>query len=154
MCGDKRYHPDTPPCSCPPGHLAGPRTLDLNSDSPRWPEDGRKGFQAILGPANGIPCLFVSALSFFSKNSSQPSLKAARGGKLPPRGHAFLCVADTCLKGHRDEVLMVASRIASLQGVEKWEVVLALDEILEKIAGSAEERLAWQRQFLIPHLLS
>jgi hypothetical protein len=100
--------------------------------------------------------VFVSALAFFSKNFSQPSLKATRGGNLPPRGHAFLFVADTCWKGERDEVLemMVACRIACLQGVEAWEAFVALDEILERIAGAAEERLAWQRQFLIPHLLS
>ena len=60
-----------------------------------------------------------------------------------------VALADTCWKGQRDEELetLLATRIASLQGIEEWEAFLALDEILERIAGVAEERLAWQRQF-------
>jgi HD domain len=57
-----------------------------------------------------------------------------------------VALADTCWKGKRDEELesRLASRIAGLQGIEKWEAFLALDEIVERIAAHAEERLAWQ----------
>jgi HD domain len=59
-----------------------------------------------------------------------------------------VALADTCWKGKRDEELesSLASRIAGLQGIEKWEAFLALDEIVERIAAHAEERLAWQSQ--------
>jgi putative nucleotidyltransferase with HDIG domain len=61
----------------------------------------------------------------------------------------LVALADASWKGQRDEELetLLASRIASLQGVEEWEAYLALDEMLERVAGLAEERLAWQRQF-------
>jgi hypothetical protein len=61
----------------------------------------------------------------------------------------LVALADTSWKGQRDEELekLLASRIASLQGIEKWEAFMALDEMLERVAGAADERLAWQRQF-------
>lgn len=64
----------------------------------------------------------------------------------------LVALADTCWKGQRDEELetLVASRIASLCDVEKWAAFMKLDEILERIAGAAEERLAWQRQWQLP----
>ncbi len=57
-----------------------------------------------------------------------------------------VALADTCWRGKRDEELesRLASFIAGLQGIEKWEAFLALDEIVAKIAAHAEERLAWQ----------
>jgi hypothetical protein len=60
-----------------------------------------------------------------------------------------VALADTCWKGKRDEELEsgFASRIADLQGLEKWEAFLALDEILSKLTSHAEERLVWQSQF-------
>ena len=60
----------------------------------------------------------------------------------------IVALADTCWKGKRDEGLesRLASDIAGLQGIEKWEVFLALDEIIARIAAHAEERLAWQSQ--------
>jgi hypothetical protein len=59
---------------------------------------------------------------------------------------ALVALADTCWKGHRDEELemLLASRISSQERIEKWEAFVALDEILERVAGAAEERLAWQ----------
>jgi hypothetical protein len=61
----------------------------------------------------------------------------------------LVALTDTCWKGQRDEELetKLASRIACLQRIEKWDAFLALDEILARIADAAEERLAWQRQF-------
>jgi len=61
----------------------------------------------------------------------------------------LVALADTSWKGQRDDELekLLASRIASLQGIEKWEAFMALDEMLERVAGAADERLAWQRQF-------
>ena len=61
----------------------------------------------------------------------------------------LVALADTCWKGQRDGELemLLASRIASLQGIEKWQAFMSLDEMLERVAGVAEERLAWQRQF-------
>jgi len=61
----------------------------------------------------------------------------------------LVALADTCWKGQRDEklVMLLASRIASLQGIKEWKVVMALDEMVERVAGLAEERLAWQRRF-------
>jgi len=57
-------------------------------------------------------------------------------------------LADTCWKGKRDEELEshLASHIAGLQGIEKWEAFLAVDEMIARIAAHAEERLAWQSQ--------
>ncbi len=59
-----------------------------------------------------------------------------------------VALADTCWKGKRDEELesRLASHIAGLQGIEKWEAFLALDEMIARIAAHAEERLAWQSQ--------
>jgi hypothetical protein len=60
-----------------------------------------------------------------------------------------VALADTCWKGKRDEELesRLASDVAGLQGIEKWEVFLALDEMITRIAAHAEERLAWQSQY-------
>jgi hypothetical protein len=57
-----------------------------------------------------------------------------------------VALADACWKGKRDEELesRLASHIAGLLGIKKWEVFLALDEIIARIAAHAEERLAWQ----------
>ena len=59
-----------------------------------------------------------------------------------------VALADTCWKGKRDEELesRMASDIAGLQVIEKWEAFLALDEMIARIASHAEERLAWQSQ--------
>ena len=61
----------------------------------------------------------------------------------------LVALADTCWKGKRDEELesRLATDIAGLQGIEKWEAFLELDEMIARIAAHAEERLAWQRQY-------
>ncbi len=58
----------------------------------------------------------------------------------------LVALADTCWKGERNGELedRLASRIADLEGIEKWEVFLALDAILASITAHADERLAWQ----------
>ena len=60
----------------------------------------------------------------------------------------IVALADTCWKGKRDEELecRLATDIADLQAIEKWEAFLALDEMITRIAAHAEERLAWQSQ--------
>jgi HD domain len=60
-----------------------------------------------------------------------------------------VALADTCWKGKRDEELesRLASHIAGLKGIEKWEAFLALDEMIARIAAQAEKRLAWQSQY-------
>jgi HD domain len=61
----------------------------------------------------------------------------------------IVALADTCWKGKRDEELesRLATQIAGLQNIEKWEAFLALDEMITRIAAHAEERLAWQSQY-------
>jgi HD superfamily phosphodiesterase len=60
-----------------------------------------------------------------------------------------VALADTCWKGERNEELelLLACRIAGLEGIERWEAFLVLDEIVGVVASRADERLAWQGQF-------
>ncbi|OWK45179.1 HD domain-containing protein [Fimbriiglobus ruber] len=60
----------------------------------------------------------------------------------------IVALADTCWKGKRNEELegMLAARIAESQGVDRWEAVAAVDEIVAEIANRADERLAWQNR--------
>jgi hypothetical protein len=59
-----------------------------------------------------------------------------------------VALADTCWKGSRDESLesKIASQVAQLLSAEVWEVFMAIDEIVTRIADHADERLAWQRR--------
>lgn len=58
----------------------------------------------------------------------------------------LVTLADTVWKGKRDEPLEqeVCRRVATACGQAPWEVFLALDEVLERLARDADERLAWQ----------
>lgn len=60
----------------------------------------------------------------------------------------LVALADHCWKGSRNEELesQIADRIAVSVDIEPWEVFLALDDILTKVANGADKRLAWQRQ--------
>lgn len=55
-------------------------------------------------------------------------------------------LADKVWKGTRDEPLEqeVCRRLASACGQAPWEVFLVLDEVLERLARDADERLDWQ----------
>lgn len=60
----------------------------------------------------------------------------------------LVALADHSWKGSRSETLetMVAGRIATSLGTEKWEAFMVLDEIVAGVASRGEERLAWQRR--------
>jgi hypothetical protein len=61
----------------------------------------------------------------------------------------FVSLADNCWKGKRIYELetLVAERIASETNQEVWDVFILLDDILQKLAEGADERLSWQAQF-------
>ena len=61
----------------------------------------------------------------------------------------FVSLADTCWKGKRVSELetLVTERIANETGKEVWDVFILLDDVLQKLTESADERLAWQAQF-------
>ncbi|WNG50157.1 HDIG domain-containing protein [Archangium minus] len=58
----------------------------------------------------------------------------------------LVTLADKVWKGKRDEPLEqeVCRRVASACGQAPWEVFLSLDEVLERLARDADERLEWQ----------
>lgn len=60
----------------------------------------------------------------------------------------IVALADECWKGSRHAELesQIASHIANSQGIERWEVFLALDDIRTKVDIGADKRLVWQRQ--------
>lgn len=61
----------------------------------------------------------------------------------------FVSLADTCWKGKRISELenLVVERVASETGKEVWDIFILLDDMLQKLAEGADERLAWQTQF-------
>jgi len=61
----------------------------------------------------------------------------------------LVALADTCWKGKRDAELehALTTQIVELTGDDFWEVYIALDDLIERIAGVAPTRLAWQAQF-------
>lgn len=61
----------------------------------------------------------------------------------------LVALADTCWKGKRDTELehALTTRVVELTGGDFWEVYMALDDLIERIAGAAPTRLAWQAQF-------
>jgi len=61
----------------------------------------------------------------------------------------LVSLADNCWKGKRASELetLIAERIASETKQEIWNVFISLDDILQKLAESADERLSWQAQF-------
>ena len=61
----------------------------------------------------------------------------------------FVSLADTCWKGKRVSELetLIAERIAAETGKEVWDVFILLDDVLQRLAEGADERLAWQAQF-------
>lgn len=58
----------------------------------------------------------------------------------------LVTLADKVWKGTRDAPLEqeVCRRVASACGQAPWEVFLVLDEVLERLARDADERLDWQ----------
>jgi len=58
----------------------------------------------------------------------------------------LVAVADKVWKGKRDDALEKAlvGHVAALSGQEPWQVWLALDDMLTKLAEPAEDRLRWQ----------
>jgi len=63
----------------------------------------------------------------------------------------FVVVADTVWKGRRDKGLddAVVSAIARATAQPTWQVFMTLDQILERIARDADDRLAWQARFSV-----
>ena len=61
----------------------------------------------------------------------------------------LVSLADKIWKGSRVADLedLVAAKISQASALEKWEVYLLLDDIIQKIASGADKRLAWQNQF-------
>jgi putative nucleotidyltransferase with HDIG domain len=58
----------------------------------------------------------------------------------------LVALADKVWKGKRDDTLeqRIADHIAARSGEEVWKVWLRMDELLCKLAASADERLYWQ----------
>jgi hypothetical protein len=61
----------------------------------------------------------------------------------------FVVVADTVWKGRRDKGLddAVVAAIARATAQPTWQVFMTLDQIFERIARDADDRLAWQARF-------
>lgn len=61
----------------------------------------------------------------------------------------LVALADKCWKGKRVPELeaKLVDEIVRVTGKDRWDVFLALDDIIERIAADADERLAWQAQF-------
>ena len=61
----------------------------------------------------------------------------------------LVALADTSWKGKRDRALEqhVAAELAAHQGQDMWIVFLAIDDLVECIATTAEQRLIWQAGF-------
>lgn len=66
-----------------------------------------------------------------------------------PLDDLLVATADTIWKGTRLEGLenMLVQRIAHASGKDAWEVFVAFDDLLTRIASAGDDRLAWQRQF-------
>lgn len=60
----------------------------------------------------------------------------------------FVSLADSLWCGRRHEALetKVATLLATASGREQWEAWATLDSLCEKIASTADQRLAWQAQ--------
>jgi putative nucleotidyltransferase with HDIG domain len=58
----------------------------------------------------------------------------------------LVALADTCWKGQRESDLetKIAAMISHQLRLESWEVFMELDDVMNKIASKAEERLALQ----------
>jgi len=63
----------------------------------------------------------------------------------------LVALADKCWKGKRDTELeeKTVQLIAKNTGQEAWEIFSILDDILQKLAADADERLTWQAQFSV-----
>jgi putative nucleotidyltransferase with HDIG domain len=61
----------------------------------------------------------------------------------------LVALADKCWKGKRvQELEMEVTRaIACATGKEDWQVFATLDDLVQRIAADADQRLAWQSQF-------
>jgi putative nucleotidyltransferase with HDIG domain len=68
----------------------------------------------------------------------------------------LVSVADTVWKGKRVAGLedLVLGRLAEATGAQRWQAFVDLDEILERLAGPADERLAFQASYPISGGLS
>ena len=66
-----------------------------------------------------------------------------------PLEDLLVALADNCWKGKRLPELetLVAERVVAQTGDEVWNAFMLLDDILQKLAENADERLAWQAQF-------
>lgn len=61
----------------------------------------------------------------------------------------FVVLADTAWKGKRDKALddAVVAAIAAATTKPTWQVFMTLDQLLERIAADADDRLQWQGRF-------
>ena len=62
----------------------------------------------------------------------------------------LVALADQIWKGSRPRSLeeMLIAWIAGATGQERWEVFMALDELLTALAADADKRLLWQAQYM------
>jgi hypothetical protein len=60
-----------------------------------------------------------------------------------------VALADKIWKGKRISRLeeLIVEAIARASGKAQWQVFFTLDEIIQRLASNADERLAWQAQF-------
>lgn len=58
----------------------------------------------------------------------------------------LVSLADKIWKGRRQDDLeqLIVARIAAVTGDEAWNIFMSLDEILTRLAASADERLEYQ----------
>ena len=61
----------------------------------------------------------------------------------------IIALADTCWKGKRDDKLeeMIIKELSVKVKDERWNVYLALDDMIETVAEDANRRAAWQALF-------
>lgn len=63
----------------------------------------------------------------------------------------IVALADTSWKGKRDERLeaLIVDKFADATAAERWDIFLALDDMIEKVAEDGNRRVAWQSTFPI-----
>lgn len=62
----------------------------------------------------------------------------------------IVALANNCWHGERDQQLeqAILPYLAQVSQTELWETFLTFDQLLEQITNAADERIAWQAQFV------
>ena len=81
-----------------------------------------------------------------SRRASSPFCPHAREVEWATIEDQLVSLADKIWKGRRQDDLeqLIVARIAAVTGDEAWNIFMSLDEILTRLAASADERLEYQ----------